>query len=140
MRALTLGLLVLAGCGADPGLVGKWEYISADGSTALLLQFRDDGAYQADNLFATTQASLVNDERDSGTYAESGGSVTLTPTHSTCSNPPATFAWRRSGDSLALSVSAGEVILRPVPSGGGSTTGAAFALGCFVNGAWVPAQ
>jgi hypothetical protein len=141
MRALILGLVLLAGCGGssdDPGLTGKWQYISPDGSKGLLLQFGDDGKYQSDNLF--TSGNVLLDERDSGAYAATADVVTLSPTQSTCGNAPYTFGWRRGTDSLAISVASGEVILQPVAADG-STTGVALSFGCYdANGTWVPAQ
>jgi hypothetical protein len=137
MRALILGLLVLAGCGSDPGLEGQWMYQNADASYGEALVFRGDGTYEMLKLWAGSPANV---EKETGTFASTGSTFTVTPSTSTCPgvDPPATYGWRIAGGTLVVSASAGVMTFSPLtgtPSGN-----AALVFGCYVNGTWVPAQ
>lgn len=151
VACLAATLLLFAACGGneadDPGLVGKW-YAEDDGGLdcGYGFVFYDNGKFERD-FFCALEGGGYGLESYVGTYELVDDDLTLTVTHSTCSDAEAAVYDARvdiDGDSLQLTSSTGiELYERLDESDDGDPTTGTVEFGCYAadgSGAFAPGE
>lgn len=144
-RRVVLGIaLTMVACSSSteqsPSIYGDWLYASADGKSGVSLTFKQDNSYVFSRLLLTSETS-AEAEVETGTFTDSGSTITFTPKQWTCPGPdPVTSVGRSfAGGNLLFSLPSGLITLKPNNSTGDGT---AFAVvyGCFKAGTFVKAD